>query len=153
MSPELIEKQNKIIEAALLILENRAKYGDGTQLSSPTAVKNWLRLKLQNLEHETFYCVWLDAQNRVISFEEMFRGTLTQASVYPREIVKAALRNNAASVLLAHNHPSGFAEPSDSDERLTDELKRALALIGVRVLDHLIIGRGEITSFAERGMI
>lgn len=122
-------------------------------LSSPTAVRDYLRLMLAEREHEVFVAVFLDAQNRVIASEELFRGTLTQTSVYPREVVKAALRHNAAGVILAHNHPSGIAEPSQSDQMLTETLKRALAMIDVRVLDHFIVGRGAACSFAERGML
>lgn len=122
-------------------------------LSSPAAVRDYLRLLLAERPHEIFVAVFLDAQNRVIADEELFRGTLTQTSVYPREVVKAALRHNAAGVILGHNHPSGIAEPSQSDQMLTDTLKRALAMIDVRVLDHFIVGRGTACSFAERGML
>ncbi|HYD82807.1 MAG TPA: DNA repair protein RadC, partial [Opitutus sp.] len=122
-------------------------------LSSPTAVRDYLRLLLAEREHEVFVAVFLDAQNRVIASEELFRGTLTQTSVYPREVVKAALRHNAAGVILAHNHPSGVAEPSQSDQMLTETLKRALTMIDVRVLDHFIVGRGAACSFAERGLL
>ncbi len=122
-------------------------------LSSPAVVRDYLRLALGEREHEVFLVVFLDAQNRVIASDELFRGTLTQTSVYPREVVKAALRHNAAGVILAHNHPSGVAEPSQSDQSLTETLKRALALIDVRVLDHFIVGRGAACSFAERGLL
>jgi len=122
-------------------------------LTSPAAVRGYLRLRMQDLAHECFYCVCLDAQNRVIVADELFRGTLTQTSVYPREVVKAALAHNAAAVILAHNHPSGVAEPSQADRDITTELKRALALIDVRVLDHFIIGHGAPTSLATRGML
>ena len=97
--------------------------------------------------------VWLDAQHRVIATEELFAGTLTQTSVYPREVVKAALRNNAGAVLFCHNHPSGVAEPSQADQLLTETLKRALSLIDVKVLDHFIVTRGGVLSFAERGLV
>jgi DNA repair protein RadC len=122
-------------------------------LSSPRAVRDYLRLTLQGLEHEVFMALLLDAQNRVIKSEELFRGTLTQTSVYPREVVKLALRHNAASVIFAHNHPSGVAEPSRSDEALTQALKQSLALVDVRVLDHLIVAGGGCLSFAERGIL
>ena len=122
-------------------------------LSSPTAVRDYLRLLLAERQHEVFVAVFLDAQNRVIATDELFRGTLTQTSVYPREVVKTALRHNAAGVILAHNHPSGVAEPSQSDQMLTETLKRALAMIDVRVLDHFIVGRGAAYSFAERGLL
>ena len=122
-------------------------------LSSPRAVRDLLRLRLAGLPHEVFVCLQLDAQHRVIAFEELFRGTLTQTSVYPREVVKAALRANAAAVIFAHNHPSGVAEPSHADEILTRSLKAALALVDVQVLDHFIVAGTRIMSFAERGLL
>lgn len=125
----------------------------GNALASPGAVRDYLRLTLENRGREVFMAVLLDAQNRVIAHEELFQGTLTQTSVYPREVVKCAMRHNAAAVIFAHNHPSGVAEPSQADQTLTDTLKRALALVDVRVLDHFVIGRGGVTSFAERGLI
>ena len=123
-------------------------------LSSPEAVRDYLRLHLAGLPHEVFFALWLDAQNRLIVAEELFRGTLTQASVYPREVVKKALKHNAAAVVLAHNHPSGVAEPSSADGHLTRELKQALALVDVKVLDHFIVaGTSKPLSFAERGLL
>src|SRR5262249_5665288 len=122
-------------------------------LSSPRAVRDLLRLKLAGLPHEVFTCIELDAQHRVITIEELFRGTLTQTSVYPREVVKAALRANAAAVIFAHNHPSGVAEPSHADEILTRSLKSALALVDVQVLDHFIVAGSTAMSFAERGLL
>ena len=122
-------------------------------LASPAAVRAWLRLHMQHLGHECFYGVFLDAQNRVIAAAELFRGTLTQTSVYPREVVKHALQHNAASIILAHNHPSGVAEPSLQDQALTRTLVEALSLIDVRVLDHFIVAPGACLSFAERGLI
>jgi DNA repair protein RadC len=122
-------------------------------LTSPAAVRGYLRLRMQDLGHETFYCVFLDAQNRVIAADELFRGTLTQTSVYPREVVKHALAHNAAAVILAHNHPSGVAEPSIQDQALTRTLAEALALVDVKVLDHFIVAPGACLSFAERGLI
>lgn len=123
-------------------------------LASPQAVRDWLRLSLGNLQHEIFIALWLDAQNRLIASEELFRGTLTQTSVYPREVVKRALAHNAGAVILAHNHPSGVAEPSRADEVLTSSLKQALALIDVKLLDHFIVtGSVNPLSFAERGLI
>jgi DNA repair protein RadC len=122
-------------------------------LTSPAAVRGYLRLRMQHLGHECFYCVCLDAQNRVIEASELFRGTLTQTSVYPREVVKHALAQNAASVILAHNHPSGVAEPSIQDQALTRTLSEALALIDVKVLDHFIVAPGACVSFAERGLM
>ena len=122
-------------------------------LASPAAVRGFLRLHLQHLGHEVFWAVFLDAQNRVIAAEELFRGTLTQTSVYPREVVKRALVHNAAGVILAHNHPSGVAEPSFQDQALTRSLADALALVDVRVLDHFIVAPGASLSFAERGLL
>jgi DNA repair protein RadC len=122
-------------------------------LSSPAAVRDYLRLRLAALPHEVFLAVFLDAQNRVLETEELFRGTLTQTSVYPREVVKRALAQNAAGVILAHNHPSGVAEPSQADRWLTDQLKAALALVDVRVLDHFVIAGSHALSFAERGLL
>lgn len=123
-------------------------------LSSPNAARDWLKLKLGGLAHEVFGALWLDTRNRLIAWDELFRGTLTQTSVYPREIVKQALARNAAAVILAHNHPSGLAEPSAADEALTHSLKQALGLVDVRVLDHFIVaGRAAPLSFAERGLL
>jgi DNA repair protein RadC len=116
-------------------------------------VRGYLRLAMQDLGHECFYGVFLDAQNRVIAATELFRGTLTQTSVYPREVVKHALGHNAAAVILAHNHPSGVAEPSLQDQALTRTLIEALSLIDVRVLDHFIVAPGACLSFAERGLM
>ncbi|HEV7912562.1 MAG TPA: DNA repair protein RadC [Albitalea sp.] len=120
---------------------------------SPQRVKDYLRLQLGHLGHEVFAVLFLDAQNRLIRLEEMFRGTLTQTSVYPREIVKRALELGGAAVILAHNHPSGVAEPSRADEFLTRTLISALQLVDVRVLDHLVVGQSEVVSFAERGLL
>lgn len=122
-------------------------------LSSPRAVRDYLRLRLQGLESEVFMALFLDAQNRVIAAEELFRGTLTQTSVYPREVVKRALHHNAGALIFAHNHPSGVAEPSRSDEALTQALKQALALVDVKVLDHFIVAGSGCLSFAERGLL
>ena len=124
-----------------------------TSLTSPGAVRDLLKLKLAGLPHEVFVCIYLDAQHRVISLEEMFRGTLTQTSVYPREVVKAALKANAAAVIFAHNHPSGIAQPSQSDELLTRNLKDALSLVEIKVLDHFIVAGTQALSFAERGLL
>jgi DNA repair protein RadC len=124
-----------------------------TALSSPGAVRDYLRLTLGHREHEVFVALFLDAQNRLLVAEELFRGTLTQTSVYPREVVKRALAVNAAAVIFAHNHPSGMAEPSRSDEMLTASLRQALALVDVRVLDHLIVAGSATVSFAERGLL
>jgi DNA repair protein RadC len=125
----------------------------GAALTSPSAVRDYLRLAIGSRPHEVFVCIWLDAQHRVIRFEEPFRGTLTQTSVYPREVVKAALACNAAAVIFAHNHPSGVAQPSQADELLTRNLREALALVEVKVLDHFIIAGNQAISFAERGLL
>ncbi len=122
-------------------------------LASPQAVRDYLRLKLAGLPHEVFMAVFLDAQNRVLEAEELFRGSLTQTSVYPREVVKRALAHNAGAVILAHNHPSGVAEPSQADRWLTDQLKAALAVVDVKVLDHFVVAGGQCLSFAERGWL
>ena len=120
---------------------------------SPQCVKDYLQLHLGNLPHEVFAVLFLDAQHRLIKLDQMFTGTLGQTSVYPREVVKLALTRNAGAVILAHTHPSGVAEPSRADEFLTQSLKNALALVDVRVLDHLVIGQGQVVSFAERGLL
>lgn len=122
-------------------------------LNAPEAVRDCLRIHFSGREHESFVAMFLDAQHRLIATHELFRGTLTQTSVYPREVVKAALRENAAAVIFSHNHPSGVAEPSQSDQQLTTALKSALALVDVRVLDHFIVAGTSITSFAERGLL
>jgi DNA repair protein RadC len=125
----------------------------GDALTSPTAVRDYLRLILRSKEYEVFCCVFLDAQNRVLAVEELFRGTLTQTSVYPREIIKRALAHNAAALILAHNHPSGVAEPSQADRLLTRKLADALALVDVRVLDHFIVAGASSLSFMESGQL
>jgi DNA repair protein RadC len=140
-----------VIEMARRAL--REKLTTGNALNSPSAVRDYLRLKMQSLPHEVFVAMFLDAQNRVIETEELFRGTLTQTSVYPREVVKRALHYNAGAVILAHNHPSGVAEPSHADETLTQALKQALALVDIRVLDHFIVAGSSVLSFAERGLL
>ena len=122
-------------------------------LSSPKQVRDYLCLKLGNLTREVFFVLFLDAQNRVVTTEEMFSGTLTQTSVYPREVVKRALHHNAASVIFAHNHPSGLAQQSQADELITKQLKVALALVDVRVLDHFIVAGNTTLSFVERGLL
>lgn len=146
------EIDDAVIRQAKDILTRRMRQ-HGAGLTSPTLVKDYLRLSIAELGYEVFCVVFLDAQHRVIAVDEMFRGTLTQASVYPREVVKAALAHNACAVIIAHNHPSGVAEPSQADIRLTKMLKDALALVDVTVLDHFIIVAGAIVSFAERGSL
>lgn len=142
--------------AAVLELARRAieeELRGGAMLTSPGAVRDYLRLAIGGRPHEVFVCLWLDAQHRVIHAEEAFRGTLTQTSVYPREIVKKALEVNAAAVIFAHNHPSGAAQPSQADELLTRSLKEALALVDVKVLDHFVVAGNQAISFAERGLV
>jgi DNA repair protein RadC len=138
-------------EVARRALAETAQAGDA--LASPQAVRRYLQFSLAHRPHEVFVAVWLDAQHRILKMQELFAGTLTQTSVYPREVVKDALRQNAAAVIFAHNHPSGLAEPSQADQLLTETLKRALDLVDVKVLDHFVVGRGAIMSFAERGML
>ena len=125
----------------------------GESIRSPADTEAFLKLKLSGLDHELFCVVYLDNRHRVLAFDELFRGTIDGTSVYPREVVKDALKHNAAAVILAHNHPSGVAEPSQADERITKRLKAALELIDVRVLDHLIIGADRCTSLASRGVL
>jgi DNA repair protein RadC len=122
-------------------------------LTSPGAVRDYLRLVLAARDHEVFVVLFLDAQHRVLRSAELFRGTLTQTSVYPREVVRAALSANAAAVIFAHNHPSGIAQPSQADELLTRQLREALALVEIRVLDHFIVAGNQTLSFAEQGLL
>lgn len=149
---EVQSEEDKIIVKALEILSSRMRIA-ASFMNSPAMVKSFLKLKMAELEHEVFSVVFLNAQHGVIETEEMFRGTLTQTSVYPREVVKRALSLNCAAVIFAHNHPSGNTEPSRSDEMLTDALKQALSLVDVKVLDHIIVAGAECLSFAERGLI
>ena len=140
-----------IIQNAIQILESRIQL-PSDYLTSPDNTRRFLRLKLSNLEHEVFAVLFLDSQHGVIKYKEMFTGTIDGAAVYPREVVKASLRHNAAAVIFAHNHPSGVSEPSESDKRITQRLKDALLLVDIRVLDHLIVG-SNISSFAEQGLL
>ncbi len=140
-----------VVEMARRALAQRLEAA--TVFDSPQVVKDYLQLQLGSLPHEVFAVLFLDAQHRLIKLDQMFTGTLSQTSVYPREVVKRALSRNAAAVILAHNHPSGVAEPSRADEFLTQTLKSALALVDVRVLDHLVVGQGVVVSFAERGLL
>ena len=140
-----------VLEMARRALHEEMQAGDA--LNSPGTVRDYLQLLLRGRPHEVFIAIFLDAQHRVIASEEIFSGTLTQTSVYPREVVKRALHFNAAAVIFAHNHPSGAAEPSQSDRLLTDALKQSLALVDVRVLDHFIVAGAGCLSFAERGLV
>lgn len=146
------QQEKNTIQAALAILDAHLKQ-PGVAFASPTAVQNYLRLNLQMEDREVFFVMFLDNANRLIEGLTMFVGTLTQAAVYPREIARKALALNAASVIVAHNHPSGNPEPSQADERLTKTLRAALELIEVRVLDHIIVAGAKSTSFAERGIL
>jgi len=148
----LTVQERKAVAYAVRLLD-KAMREPGACLNSPQIVADYLKLHIAARPHEVFVCLFLDAHNRLIEAREMFRGTLTQTSVYPREIVKEALKLNAAAVILAHNHPSGVAEPSQADELLTRTLAQALALVDVKVLDHFVIARQNSVSFAERGLI
>lgn len=146
------------LEAVRVLPELARRYFEeslpcGEPIRSPTDTEAFLRARLRHLGHEVFCCVFLDNRHRVLRFEELFRGTIDGTSVYPREVVKEALAINAAAVILAHNHPSGVAEPSQADERITKRLKSALELVDIRLLDHLIIGDGRAISLAARGML
>jgi DNA repair protein RadC len=142
---------DEIVSTALEIIAVRLPHTD--VLANPDAVAKYLVTQFSGLEHEVFACLYLDNRHRVLRYEEMFRGTIDGCSVHPREVVKATLAANAAAVILAHNHPSGEAEPSRADIQLTKRLTDALALVDVRVLDHFVIGGAETVSFAERGLI
>ena len=144
-------REQLAIDVALAILERHLT--EREVFTSPAAVKQYLRLQLGDQAREQFGVMFLDAQNRLIAFEILFSGTLTQTTVYPREVVLRALANGAASVVLAHNHPSGVVQPSGADETLTQTLKGVLALVDVRTLDHVIVTRGDALSMAERGLI
>lgn len=157
LAPYSTEKfdDDSIIEQAIKLIQSKLKT-PGKALTSPNLVRDYLILHLAQFEEEHFSLVLLDNQHRVIGFENIFRGTIDSASIYPREVVKTVLAHNAAAVILAHNHPSGNAEPSNADIHLTKRLKDSLALIDVRVLDHIIVGGCNQTltvSFAERGLI
>ncbi|GAL26472.1 RadC family protein [Vibrio maritimus] len=140
-----------VLEMSQRYLSETLKRGDS--LNSPEQTKLYLMSILRDRQREAFYVLFLDNQNRVISDEVMFEGTIDAASVYPREVVKRALQHNAAALILAHNHPSGISEPSQADRRITRRLSDALGLVDIRILDHFVIGDGEVTSFAERGWI
>jgi DNA repair protein RadC len=151
MRPILHYTRPELVQQALDLLA--CEVHEANALVSPEAVRDYLRLLLSDRPHEVFAVVFLDTQHRVLDAIEMFRGTLTQTSVYPREVVIEALARNAAAVILAHNHPSGCAVPSTADEALTRTLKSALSLVDVRVLDHFVVTRSAVVSFAERGLL
>jgi DNA repair protein RadC len=142
---------DEVLRAAQNVLLSRIN--DKDIFESPQAVRDFLRVRLSALEHEVFAVLHLDAQSRLLEYVEMFRGTVSQTSVYPREIVKESLARNSAAVILVHNHPSGAARPSRADEALTQTLKAALSLVDVRVLDHLIVAGADVVSFAEMGLL
>ena len=143
---------SQIIRRALKILESRMTYGTDF-FTSPVDTKNYLRLKLGGNEREVFAVLYLSNRNQLISYEELFHGTIDGATVYPREVVKMGLQLNAASIICAHNHPSGVCEPSHADEMITKRIKEACALVDIRVLDHLIVSWTDTVSLAERGLI
>ena len=151
MGPAKYVQFQAVLEMSRRALREELQRGDA--LDSPRTVRDYLQLLLAGRQQEVFLVLFLDTQHRVIASEEMFQGTLSQTSVYPREVVKRALTHNAAAVILAHNHPSGVAEPSSADQLLTGALKQALALVDVRVLDHFVVAAGHTLSFAERGLL
>ncbi|MCH4565051.1 DNA repair protein RadC [Halomonas sp. EGI 63088] len=147
---------DEVTEAELLQIAQRLarrRLARGRKLTQPALVFEYLQVLLQEVEHEVFSAVFLDSQHRVIRFEELFRGTIDSASVYPREVVKQALACNSAAVILVHNHPSGDPEPSDADRRITQRLKEALGLFDIRVIDHIVVGSEGCKSFAELGYL
>jgi DNA repair protein RadC len=151
MGPAKYAQLQAVLEMSRRALKESLQRGDA--LSSPRAVRDYLQLVLAGRQQEVFMVLFLDTQHRVIATEELFYGTLSQTSVYPREVVKRALAHNAAALILAHNHPSGITEPSQADQLLTGALKKALALVDVSVLDHFIVAAGQTLSFAERGLL
>jgi len=150
-STNLSITETEVLQAAEDIL--RRRYERGVTLTNPGACGDYLRMRLAGLQHEEFHIVWLDQRQRVICTEKLFNGTIDGSSVHPREVVRAALKHNAAAAILAHNHPSGVAEPSVADQSITTELKQILGSVGCRVLDHFVIGSGHPTSFAARGWL
>ncbi len=149
--PELLLELKAAFELTLRFLQSACEKGD--VISDPNVTRHYLTGRLRGYSREVFACMYLDNQHRLIKYEELFFGTIDGASVHPREVVKRVLKHNAAAVIFAHNHPSGVAEPSQADRRITDRLKSALLLIDVRVLDHMIVGDSEVLSFAERGLL
>lgn len=152
-SPESLLAHRLSVARELLLRDLREQMHRGPVMTSPQILRDWLRLYCAGLEHEVFLVLYLDANHRLIEPQELFRGTLTQTSVYPRELVKGALARNAAALAVAHNHPSGQAEPSRADEFLTQTLKSSLSLVDVRIIDHFVVAGDQVVSFAERGLI
>lgn len=148
----LAPSEQQTIREALTLLERQLRE-PGASFTSSNAVRDWLRLQLTLEEREEFTVLFLDNQHRLIAHETLFRGTINSMTVYPREIVKAGLKHNAAAAVLAHNHPSGYAEPGSADRQMTVRLQKALELVDIRLLDHLVVGGMEITSFAEKGWL
>ena len=151
LGPAKFTQLQAVVEMSRRYLEAGIRESDA--LSSPEATRDYLKMRLYGYPYEVFACLFLDNRHRVILFEELFRGTIDGASVHPREVARRALQTNAAAVIFAHNHPSGVSELSSADIRITQRLKDALALVDIRVLDHLVIGDGRATSFAERGLL
>lgn len=151
LGPAKFVQVQAVIEMSRRFLKD--ELGKKKSLTSPSDTRQFLLAQMSQLENEQFACIWLDTQHQILKFETLFQGTIDSAAVYPREVVKAALGCNAAAVILAHNHPSGIAEPSHADQLMTERLKQALETIDVRVLDHMVIGKGIVVSFAERGLI
>lgn len=149
---ELAPTEQQTVRTALTLLERQLRE-PGASFTSSHAVRDWLRLQLATLEREEFTALFLDNQHRLIAHDTLFTGTINHTQVHPREVVKAALKHNAAAILVAHCHPSGLAEPSDADRRITERLKQALDLVDIRLLDHLVVGGMDIVSFAERGWL
>ncbi len=143
----------QIIDKAKAILLEVLQRPNSETMSDPTTVRQFLTLSLADKQREIFACLYLDNQHRLIKYEELFKGTIDSASVYPREVVKAALQHNAAAVIFAHNHPSGIATPSQADKDITQRLKQALATVDIRTLDHFVVGHDETVSFAEKGYL
>lgn len=149
---ELSPADQQTVREALTLLESQLRE-PGASFTSSHAVRDWLRLQLASLEREEFTALFLDNQHRLIAHETLFTGTINHTQVHPREVIKSALKHNAAAIVLSHNHPSGYAEPGHADRLLTDHLKQALKLVDICLLDHLVVGGMDIVSFAERGWL
>lgn len=149
---ELAPTDQQTVREALTLLECQLRE-PGAAFTSTTAVRDWLRLHLATLEREEFVVLFLDNQHRLLTHETLFTGTINHTQVHPREVVKAGLKHNSAALIVAHNHPSGLAEPSQADRQITERLKQALDLVGIRLLDHLVVGGMDVVSFSERGWL